>query len=258
MLRKRHQYRMLQAAFVFALIGIAFFGAYQGGRPWQLVETHGVADHGDKKHPPFFSWEYFTGDPVACATFGLAVFTGLLFLATVRLAREGRDAAEASLRAALQNTETLIKTERPYLTGGGGFKVQFFEIRSDPSADYVEGVEEKAVGRKVFLVDVKNNGKTPALLTHYDVQFATFEEVKAGPREIYKKYEHHDWLASGEGKSGIRAQIIPSGNNVVFGGFWYLDFQKDEHCFRFILSIEEDTTRPNIADEVDPSYTDWT
>jgi hypothetical protein len=46
--------------------------------------------------------------------------------------------------------------------------------------------------------------------------------------------------------------------NVVFGGFWYLDFQKVEHCFRFILLIGHDTTHPVIADVVDPTYTGWT
>jgi hypothetical protein len=38
--------------------------------------------------------------------------------------------------------------------------------------------------KKLFLVDVANYGKTPALLKHYDVQFATFNEVKAGPLKI--------------------------------------------------------------------------
>ena len=46
--------------------------------------------------------------------------------------------------------------------------------------------------------------------------------------------------------------------DVVFGGFAYLDYDKDPHLFRFILSIDPHTTRPNIADLVDPSYTAWT
>ena len=50
---------------------------------------------------------------------------------------------------------------------------------------------------------------------------------------------------------------IPAGKDVVFGGFWYLDFQRQEHCFRFILTIDQRTTHPNIADEVDASYTYW-
>jgi hypothetical protein len=105
---------------------------------------------------------------------------------------------------------------------------------------------------------VQNNGKTPALLTHYDVQFETYENVRSGHIDIIKKYPHFDWLGAGEKKPGINEIEIPKGKRVVFGGFWYLDFNKDEHCFRFILAIDPDTTRPNIADEVDPRYTDWT
>jgi hypothetical protein len=81
--------------------------------------------------------------------------------------------------------------------------------------------------------------------------------VKGGHIEITKKYNHYDWPGAGEKKPAINKIDIPEGNNVVFGGFWYLDFQKQEHCFRFILAIEPDTTRPNIADLVDYRYTEW-
>jgi hypothetical protein len=81
--------------------------------------------------------------------------------------------------------------------------------------------------------------------------------VLAGHIDITKKYPHRDWLGGGEKKLGIEKIDIPGDKKVAFGGFWYLDFNKDEHCFRFILAIDPDTTRPNIADLVDPKYTQW-
>ncbi|GEP59649.1 hypothetical protein [Reyranella soli] len=158
MLRRRQQYRLLQTAFVFALIGIAFFGAYLGSRHLEAVEAHGSP----KSHPPPFSVAWFMEDPVAFAPFALAGFTALLFWSTARLATEYREASAAALDASMQHTATLIKTERPYVTGGGGF-------------------DTLPNGQKVFLVDVANYGKTPALLKHFDVQFETFKRVKYGP-----------------------------------------------------------------------------
>jgi hypothetical protein len=175
----------------------------------------------------------------------LAVVTGLLFWSTVRTAREAREAAEKALAASTQSTETLIKTERPYVTGGGGL----VEVRYDGDS----------ISRMDFGLTVANYGKTPALLTHYDVQFSTLTEVQASPIEISKRHRHYDWLAPGHANAKQLAIIeIPDFMNVVFGGFWYLDFQKKEHYFRFILTIEESTTYPDIADMVHPSYTEWT
>ena len=81
-------------------------------------------DHGDKKHPSFLSRDYFTQDPVAFATFGLGLFTALLFGATVYVALDARKSSAAALEASLQNTATLIATERPYVTGGRRLRCQ--------------------------------------------------------------------------------------------------------------------------------------
>src|SRR5687768_1695959 len=113
-MRKRHQYRILGTATLFALVGVAFFGAYHGSRP--NIDS----GHESKHHPDFLSREYFIEDPVAFFTLGLAVVTGLLFWATVRVARESREASAKALEASTRATETLIATERPYVTGGGG------------------------------------------------------------------------------------------------------------------------------------------
>lgn len=250
----RTQYRILQTAFCFALIGFAFFAAYYGSWLSQSAAGH----HSDKKHPEFLSRAYFTEDPVAFATFGLAVFTALLFAATIFLALDGRKNSRAALDASTQQTATLIATERPYLTGGGGFRTH---ITADEEYSPTDAFSEHQKGTFVrkFQVTVANYGKTPALLTHYDVRFETLERVRTEHIGISKQYKHYDWLATGhENRKLIKEINIPEGMNVVFGGFWYLDFQKVEHCFQFILFIGSETTHPDIADEVDRGYTRWT
>ena len=46
--------------------------------------------------------------------------------------------------------------------------------------------------------------------------------------------------------------------DVIYGCFWYKDFDRKEHEFHFILSVDQITTYPDIAEDVDPSYTKWT
>jgi hypothetical protein len=99
----------------------------------------------------------------------LSFATTALFSITVIMAREANKNSEAALNASSRSLETLIKTERPYITGGGGFSFRTVGFRRPPGATIGIPVEQK-----VFVVDVQNNGKTPALLTHYDVQFRTF------------------------------------------------------------------------------------
>lgn len=83
MLRKRHQYRMLQAAFVLALVGVAFFGSYQGSRSQRTAENatpppaHGGGTYIVKEPEEF--WEKFL-DP-------LSILTGVLAFVTYLMAR---------------------------------------------------------------------------------------------------------------------------------------------------------------------------
>lgn len=85
---------------LFALIGIAFFGAYHGVRP-------NIASGQESKHfPDFLSREYFIEDPTSFWTLVLVIATFSLFCITVWMAR-------ATDRVANQNVKTLIATERP-------------------------------------------------------------------------------------------------------------------------------------------------
>lgn len=118
-MRKRHQYRMLQTAFVFALIGMAFFAGYQGFRYADERKADARASHSSpQKHPTPFTVEWFTEDPVAFATFilgvvttGLAVVTGGLYFATRGLASDAVETARNEFEA----------THRPRL------KVRYFK-----------------------------------------------------------------------------------------------------------------------------------
>ena len=187
-MRPRRQYRLLQAAFVFALVGVAFFGSYLGGRYSDYRASHPVADHGGKKHPPPFTSEWFIDDPVAFATFILACVTGGLFVATVWIVLDSReastkalDASEKALVASTKATETLVSIECACLTGGG---------------DIVVG----GAGGRYFRVNVANYGKTPAYLFAFDVQFDTLQNVMAGPKNVAPTRHFDDRIAPGTQK----------------------------------------------------------
>ena len=163
----------------------------------------------------------------------LAIATFSLFFITTWMAR-------ATDKVANQNVKTLIATERAYITGGGG---------------WLPGPR----GRQ-FVVDVKNNGKTPALLTHFFVEFALKAHLPQTPTYT-NKYVHYDWLGANEGKGDIkRIDITNVGGqraDVVYGEFHYKDFNHDPHYFRFILSIGSRTTHPDIALDAPPAYSHW-
>ncbi len=120
-MRKRHQYRMLQAAFVFALIGIAFFGSYQGIRYSEKGEARQSTQHGSPEATPEkFSWDWATHDPVSAGTFVLcfvtsllAVVTGGLYIATARLARDADRISTKSLEIANKSAAIAVNVERP-------------------------------------------------------------------------------------------------------------------------------------------------
>jgi len=249
MLGHRRQYRILGVAVVFALVGIAFFGAYHGARHWESTQPRGISiEIGKKGHPRFLSVDYLIEDPAVFVNLCVMMITGGVLVVTLITSRK-------ALKASTQVTETLIATERPYVTGGGGFDYRIGNFILHPAMM----VNVPAGGKRVLGLNVANYGKTPALLTHYDVRFKTIGEVMTGPTKVTKENPHYDWLATGHENAKIIAEIdIPDEKDVVFGCFWYLDSQKKEHYFRFILRIGDTTTHSTIADEVDKSYTDWT
>ena len=75
-MRPRQQYRMLQAAFILALVGVAFFGGYAGMHPYERAAKQAAQSHSaDIKHSETL-WGSMTHDPVAAATFILLLRNG--------------------------------------------------------------------------------------------------------------------------------------------------------------------------------------
>ncbi len=189
--------------------------------------------------PPFLGphWALVWATIVLCvATIGLAYFTAYLFWTTRRIADEAKDASKKALDASTTATETLIKTERPYLTGGGDYQ----RVPGRLGVVYRD-----ASGNKYFSVDVANYGKTPAFLTHYDVRFAMRAEVQAELLPVCRRLRFDDRIAGGDTKPGIdRILIDPPDTQIVYGAFWYQDWQRNEHFFRFILNLAKNARCP--------------
>jgi len=139
------------------------------------------------------------------------------------------DVAEAS-------AEFARRVQRPYLTGGGDVDIR--------------------AGQRCFRLEVQNNGKTPAFLSHYDVRFETLDDVRSGPNAVAKRHDFVDQIAPDE-KKVLDCIAMPPHAEIIYGAFWYQDFEKREYIFRFILRIAADGhTRPDVTG-VDTSYRFW-
>lgn len=133
MLKQRHQYRMLQASFVFALIGIAFFGSSAGMRASEYVRTQPVK-HGNQQIDYLSAlWLWVTHDAtgfftvILCFITGaLAAFTALLYRSTTTIAVDAKksiiaaeSAAEGSQRAAATAKLSMEASGRAYIHFAG-------------------------------------------------------------------------------------------------------------------------------------------
>jgi hypothetical protein len=103
MLRKRHQYRILTAAFLFALIGVAFFAGYAGMR--SSTQSNPTTPPAESSHhwgqKPEGFWERWS-DPVAVATLALVFVTLLMTRAIRAQVRLARDEFNATHRPRIQ------------------------------------------------------------------------------------------------------------------------------------------------------------
>jgi hypothetical protein len=180
-------------------------------------------------------------DYLAIASALLAAFTAALFWVTYSTAKSAKEESAKALKASTEATETLIKVERPYVTGGG------YSPNHGPG-----------YGARQFHLEVQNLGKTPAFLTDYDVQFAKLADLTDRPaREVERRFHYDDRLAPSEKKEIDLVPLAPSDADVVFGAFWYLDWAKERHEFRFVLRIAGHDTRPDISRLVHPDYSRW-
>jgi len=167
----------------------------------------------------------------------VAIFQAGLFVWQLFYMREGvRDARKAA-EAAKATAEYIPRVERAYLTGGGPVVV-------GPDGRF-------------FRVEVANYGKTPAFVSAFDVHFATLAQVQAGPRPVNPSRPYDDRLPADNSTKAIDFIAIPPGTEVIYGAFWYQDWMKREHIFRFILRIGEDGDTRTDVTGVDASYSYW-
>ncbi len=173
---------MLQAAFVFALIGIAFFGSYQGIRYSEKGEARQSTQHGSPEATPEkFSWDWATHDPVSAGTFVLcfvtsllAVVTGGLYIATARLARDADRISTKSLEIANKSAAIAVNVERPYVY------VSDIELKEIPFPEG-KGPPGKAY---VPVFTFTNYGRTPAFVTRVGYNHAIVDKLPDVP--VYK------------------------------------------------------------------------
>ena len=116
-MRPRRQYRILQAAFVFALIGVAFFGSYAGMRFGGVSDLPTVTAGDQSKS----LWAWITHDATGVFTIVLCVVTSVLAFATYGLYRStaelARDSREASAKALTASTEATNLARQQFLAG---------------------------------------------------------------------------------------------------------------------------------------------
>jgi hypothetical protein len=149
----------------------------------------------------------------------LAYYTYQLFFATKSLAEDANKSSAKALDASTRATDTLFEIERAYLVGGG----------------------QVAVAGKTFQIEFSNYGKTPAFIYAFDAEFTTLQEAQAGPQEVFPMFFFEDVVPPGGAgphpQKEHQIKITDPNADVVYGAFWYEDWQKRVHIFRFILRI---------------------
>jgi len=150
----------------------------------------------------------------------------------------------ASLDATKKATDTLIATERPYVTVGGDYK-------KNPDKSIFVDKE----GNKYFRLEVGNYGRTPAILTAYDVRFGSLAKVRTTPNDVSARNPYPDLLAPTEKHKTVRDDLrIEKGAEVVYGAFWYRSpLGGDDLISCFALLLGEDDTSVQVPG-VQPSY----
>jgi hypothetical protein len=240
MLRPRYQYRLLTVAFLFALVGVAFFAGGLGIRKslvqdnllvYQFTNDKSKSNTPQSTDPNTF-WKRFATDPLVIVTFCLVLGTVALAYFTYRLYR-----ATAGLLMHVP------KIERAYVSGGGGRN----------AADLSE-----------FVLQMDNYGKTPAILQSYAIVITDLVTVKSNkPEYLSAKFTPIPLInrvppqarAHTITTKPIRADLI---DPVAYGRFWYKDIWDEEvHIFSFILPLNESANHRAVTG-LDPEYTKWT
>lgn len=125
-MRPRQHYRILQAAFVFALVGVAFWASYVGYRSSEYLTYAQAQQHAQGVDYLSTIWHWLAHDAAGFFTAALCIITGILawvtyglFVATATLARDTREASAEALIASTAATnlarKEFLATHRPEL-----------------------------------------------------------------------------------------------------------------------------------------------
>jgi len=228
--------------------------------PISSGDTSEAADDRDDRHdlPKRADKNVKNNDEYGCRlaahTRNLAIFTGLLFIATVGLivvgVWHGRhlsdsvDAAEKLAASSQRNVDLIPEIERAYLSGGG---VSSITIPFMPA----------------FGLHIENNGKTPGYLNEYALVLCDLFDVQNGPPEylnpVYQWTTFVDRISpNAPGKTiAVRqfARIVR--DPIAYGRFRYNDIWGHPYYFSFILPLWSGDDHSIVAG-LDPEYTRWT
>lgn len=251
--RPRHQYRILQAAFVFALIGVAFFGAYAGYRSSDYSTYAQAQQHTQREYHPGTIWHWIAGDAagfftaVLCVVTGiLAWFTYALYRTTANLAVKTMEASDASIKvaveaAALARAE-FIASHRPRMT------VREFSYTDSSREDSIRWTLANVGGSKAIIRDVRAR----ILLAMDDVEL---------PPVDYSRCEEVITMAAFE-PGGLDSQVtlrfMPNFRHdgakslYVFGHILYADEMERGFQTAFIRRYER--SRDRFVTVNDPDY----
>jgi hypothetical protein len=108
---------------------------------------------------------------------------------------------------------------------------------------------------RIFDLDVRNDGQTPAFMTAYDDQIASLGQVTLDKvRAVNRDHAHwEDTIPPRGGKTIKTSVMVPHNAAFVFGCVWYRDVWGEAHCSRFILNVRYDPdtaverTFPDVA-----------
>src|SRR5262249_18115990 len=164
----------------------------------------------------------------------IAIFTVVLALSTILLWMATSDVVNSAERTSREQLDHGREVNRAYLACGGDF--------------------DKAT--RVFNLDVENNGKTPAFMLDFDVQTAMPGQVGTQRAlSVNRNHQHWEDTIPPWGRKSIQTRVsVPQGVAFVYGCVWYMDIWGDQHHSRFVLSVRQNRTWPDVAGV----HTEWT
>jgi hypothetical protein len=208
----RRQYRLLQAAFIFALIGVAFFAAYAGYRASDYRSYEHTNLHGQQIDKLSALWRWFTHDATGVFTLALCIVTGILAWFTYAL---------------YKTTVAILDEERRAAT----------EVRS-----ILRGAGDNATDQRtyanVFWIQASNSGEGAAVINRIEWSFVAFGDWAVRPYQYSEP--SGEVIASRERAKPVKIVPVPIGINdpVIVFRFEYYDVnQKSDYVIDHAMRL---------------------